>query len=66
MALPLNERVELAEALWESIGESSRAVDEAEEIKDALRRDAELTSGQVTGRTHEQVMDAARRAIECD
>jgi hypothetical protein len=34
-------------------------------VKEAIRRDQELSSGSVTGRTHEEVMQAARRAIGC-
>jgi putative addiction module component (TIGR02574 family) len=66
MALPLPERVVLAEALWQSIGEGLRAGGESEAIAHAVRRDAEMTSGAVSGRTHEEVMNAARRAIGCD
>jgi putative addiction module component (TIGR02574 family) len=65
MALPLAERVNLAEALWQSIGEGLRAGGEREAIEQATRRDAELTSGAVAGRTHEEVMQTARRAIGC-
>jgi putative addiction module component (TIGR02574 family) len=66
MALPLDERVELAEALWQSIGEGLRAGGQREAVEQAARRDAELTSGAATGRTHDEVMQAARRAIGCD
>jgi putative addiction module component (TIGR02574 family) len=66
MALPLAERVDLAEALWQSIGEGLRAGEEREAITEARRRDAELASGSVSGRTHDEVMKAARRAIGCD
>ena len=67
MALPLAERVALAQTLWQSIeGQGAGAV--ADEVKwaveEAGRRDAELSSGKVAGRTHEQVMRAARKAIE--
>ena len=65
MALPLAERVDLAEALWQSIGEGLRAGGEHEAIEQAARRDAELTSGAVPGRTHEEVMQTARRSIGC-
>lgn len=66
MALPLAERVDLAETLWRSIGEELRAGGEHEEIEQAARRDAELTSGAAAGQTHEEAMQAARRAIGCD
>jgi len=69
IALPLAERVRLAQTLWESIGEGlvrRQADEEAEAIALAQQRDAELSSGAAPGRTHEQVMEAARRAIGCD
>ncbi len=66
MALPLAERVDLAEALWQSIGEELRAAGEREGVEQAARRDAELTSGAASGRAHKEVMKAARRAIGCD
>lgn len=69
LALPLPERVALAEALWQSIDKQQPEADlQAEEsaaIREALRRAAELESGAVAGRTHEQVMSAARRVLEC-
>jgi putative addiction module component (TIGR02574 family) len=68
MTLPLSERVELAQILWESI-ESRPATsvpEQAEELLDlARRRDADFASGRVAGRTHAEVMAAARRALEC-
>jgi hypothetical protein len=36
--------------------------DEQAAAREAVRRDQELYSGAVVGRTHEQVMEAARRA----
>ncbi|WP_152054474.1 addiction module protein [Tautonia marina] len=66
LALPLADRIELAEVLWQSIGEGLRPTTEAEALADARRRDAELTSGAVQARSHEEIMTAARRAIGCD
>jgi hypothetical protein len=65
MTLPLADRVTLAQALWASIDEGlpSRVRDDRDAIQQALRRDAELASGQAHGRSHEQVMDAARRVL---
>jgi putative addiction module component (TIGR02574 family) len=66
MALPLRERVALAQSLWQSIEgpASGRVADEVKwALEEADRRDQELESGKVTGRTHEQVMRAARKAI---
>lgn len=64
MALPLSERVSLAQALWKSIDVDLPEVDERAVIAEAVRRDDDLTSGRVTGRTHEEVMKAARRTLE--
>ena len=63
MALPLGERVTLAQALWESIDAGLPDTDESAALHDAVRRDEELSGGTVAGRTHEEVMEAARRAI---
>lgn len=67
MALPLSDRVVVAQELWQSIDEGlPLAADEQKEAaQTALGRDADLTSGAVVGRTHEEVMEAARRALEC-
>ena len=64
VVLPLAERVSLAQALWESIDAELPDVDEHAAIAESIRRDEELSSGAVTGRSHEEVMDAARRALE--
>jgi putative addiction module component (TIGR02574 family) len=66
MALPLSERVSLAQALWQSIDAGLVDTDEREAVHEAMRRDEELSSGAVTGRTHEEVMQAARRVLGCD
>ncbi|MDQ5845373.1 MAG: addiction module protein [Acidobacteriota bacterium] len=67
MALPLPERVSLAQALWgESIDAGLADTDESAGLAEAIRRDKELSSGLATGRTHEEVMQAARRALKCD
>jgi putative addiction module component (TIGR02574 family) len=66
MALPLSERVSLARALWESIDAGLPDTDERAAIAEAIRRDKELSSSRVAGRSHEEVMRAARRSLECD
>ncbi|HSQ23607.1 MAG TPA: addiction module protein [Pyrinomonadaceae bacterium] len=55
MALPLAERVSLAQALWDSIDAGLTDTDESAAVKEAILRDEELSSGKVTGRTHEEV-----------
>ena len=64
MALPLSERVSLAQALWESIDAGLPDTDERTAVAEAIRRDEELSSGRVAGRTHEEVIRAARRSLE--
>lgn len=66
IALPLDERVSLAQALWQSIDANLPEVDDQDAVREAVRRDAELESGAVIGRTHTEVMRAARKAIGCD
>ena len=63
MALPLPERVSLAQALWQSMDAGLPDNDEGLAVREAIRRDQELSSGAVTGRSHEEVMDSARRAL---
>ena len=65
MALPLSERVALAQTLWRSINAGLADADEREAVREAARRDQELTSGTVAARTHEEVRQAARRAVGC-
>jgi hypothetical protein len=66
MSLPIAEKVLLAQALWESINAGLVDTDEKAGLREAAHRDEELSSGTASGRTHEQVMQAARRALGCD
>jgi len=66
MELSLPDRVSLAQALWQSIEEGLADADEGSVVREAVARDEELSSGVVEGRSHEEVMQAARRAIGCD
>ncbi len=68
LALPVGERVEIAQALWESLGDARPATDSQNDdaVGIAEQRDAELVSGQVVGRTHEEIIVAARRMLKCD
>ncbi len=65
MALPLSERVSLAQTLWQSIDAGLADTGEGDAVREVIRRDGELSSGTVTGRTHEEVMLAAQRALGC-
>jgi len=55
MALPLAEKVSLAQTLWQSIDAGLPNSDERTAVRVAVRRDKELSTGAVT----------ARRAIGC-
>lgn len=65
MALPLPERVSLAQALWESINVDLAESGEQEALRQAIIRDEELSSGKAVGRSHEEVMQATRRTLGC-
>lgn len=67
LGLELPERVALAQVLWQSIDEdptSDLMEVEREAVEQARERDAELASGAVVGRTHQQVMEAARNILD--
>jgi putative addiction module component (TIGR02574 family) len=58
MSLSLNERVLLAQALWQSIDANLADNDEHGAVDEVLKRAQELSSGRTVGRTHEEVMQA--------
>ena len=66
MALPLAERLSLAQVLWESIDAGLPDANERAAVNEAIQRDEELSSGRVTGRTHEEVIEAARLALKAN
>lgn len=66
LSLPLPERILIAQALWHSIDTELHptATDEkSEAVKLATLRAADFKAGSVEGRSHEQVMEAARRML---
>lgn len=65
MALPLAEKVALAQALWQSIDAGLPTADERTALQEAVRRDRQLSTGAVAGVSHEAAMKTARRAIGC-
>lgn len=58
--MALSERVLLAQSLWQSIAAGLPDTCEEDAVRLAIRRDQELFSGAVTGRSHEEVVQAAR------
>jgi len=63
--LPLAERFLLAQELWQSLDVGLNDADDPPALSEAIRRDEELSAGHVEGRSHSDVMLAARRAIGC-
>lgn len=62
MALPPQQRFELAHLLWESIQDD---VDEDEELyAEIARREAEIESGAVQTYSHDEVMREVRKVLE--
>lgn len=65
VALPLAERFHLAQELWQSLDAGIHDTDALSALSEAVLRDEELTAGRVLGRSHGDVMLAARSAIRC-
>lgn len=65
MALPISDRVSLAQKLWQSIDAGLADTEKHEALRVAVQRDQEFSADAVVGRTHDEVMQAARRAIGC-
>ena len=57
LALPVNERADLAEAVWLSLEQDEAAIDVA------MQRAAEIDAGEAQLVSHEEVMRIAREAI---
>jgi putative addiction module component (TIGR02574 family) len=61
LALPPQQRVELAQRLWDSV---EGQIDDNEELFAEIdRRDAEIESGAVQTFSHEEVMRDARKVL---
>jgi putative addiction module component (TIGR02574 family) len=66
LALPPEERADLAEILWESVlPEFPPGADEGDLVAELRRRDEEMSNGSVPCYTHEEVMAHARRIAGC-
>lgn len=66
LALPLSQRIDVAATLWDSISDAPDADIANEErivIETAKKRRTELVDGLVVGRSHDDVMASAGRAI---
>ncbi len=67
LALPPEERAELAQSLWVSLDNHPLDVSEDEKAfrEELLRRDEEMNSNPSACFSHEEVMAEARRRIGC-
>ena len=64
LTLSPEERADLAQTLWESLDASFFPVSE-EFLNELERRDRQITNGEVTCHTHEEVMARAKRSLGC-
>ena len=65
MALPLSERVTLAQTLWQSIDAGLSDTEEREAVQEAIRRDEELSSGAVVWKLGVSVHFASAIGCRC-
>ncbi len=67
LALPVEQRVDLAQLLWSSLDNHPPDVSKDEEAfrKELNRRDDEMSADPSIGLTHEEVMAEARRQLGC-
>jgi putative addiction module component (TIGR02574 family) len=63
LALPIQERVALTQALWASIDDQWADADVSEAVAEARRRDAEMDESPSSRLSHDEVMRSARRAL---
>ena len=63
LSLPAQDRVNLAQALWQSLAHPIHDVDPDHLLETCLRRGRELDSGVVQGVSREEAMRHAREAL---
>ncbi len=63
LALPMEERVRLAQTLWVSIDKDLAETSEAAAVEESARRADELERGAVKGQSHEDAMRNLRRGL---
>ena len=63
LALPMEERVRLAQTLWVSIDKGLAETSEAAAVEESARRADELDRGTVQGQPHEDAMRDLRRKL---
>ena len=66
LALPPEERADLAGILWDSVlPEFQPGTEDSDFVAELRRRDEEMSNGSVPCYTHEEVMAHARRIAGC-
>ncbi|CAM2006855.1 addiction module protein [Acanthopleuribacter pedis] len=63
LGLPMEQRVFLAQALWSSF-DACEAPEALDAVDEAVRRDEEMRSGRVSGRSHDEVMAAMAKRLK--
>ncbi|NIO39738.1 MAG: hypothetical protein GTO41_05805 [Burkholderiales bacterium] len=69
LSLPADQRAALAQQLWASVEGSTTCEStdiQTAAVSAAMRRDRQLSASNLEARVHEDVMDAARRALQCE
>ncbi|MDA1051073.1 MAG: addiction module protein [Planctomycetota bacterium] len=66
LLLPIDQRVELAQRLWDSVDAPVDPAYEADVLAIAGRRLQELQNGTANEVSHEDVMESTRKIIECE
>ncbi len=67
LSLPVDDRIRLAQRLWESLQDSGNidsGDNDAKTLELAEQRDDELTSGSVKGISHADAIAKARKSVE--
>jgi hypothetical protein len=63
MRLPLDERVSLAQALWQNIDSELSDSEGRTGMREAVTRDRELSAGTTSDLNHNEAMEIARGAL---
>jgi putative addiction module component (TIGR02574 family) len=64
MQLPDEDRLQLAEALWASVGSAGQPPFAAEWVAEAKRRSARIAAGEGRSSTWAEVRDRARKSLK--
>lgn len=65
LALPLSDRVRLAQELWDSIEPEQPLTSDQSVVQEAQQRATELAQNPEAGKSHEDAMRDLRRRLRC-